>query len=93
MNLARVIAVVTASLAAVVATASGAAASSVPESWPVGEGLSPLETLAYFVGIPVLLFVVIWGIGAAIAAKSRNFVPTIPASTEIEKAAGHDVAH
>lgn len=93
MNMARVIAVVTTSLAAIVATASGAAASSAPESWPVGESLSTLETLAYFVGIPVLLFAVIWGLAAAVAAKSRNFVPTIPTSTEIEKAPGHDVAH
>jgi len=91
MSLARVITVVTATVVAVLTTASSAtAATTTPDTWAVGDQWSTLEALGFFIGIPLLLILGIGGVAAAVVAKSRNFVPVIPDSTELEKA---DAAH
>lgn len=93
MSFARVITVVTAAFVTVLASASTAsAATTTPDTWAVGESITPLEAIALFIGGPLLLLVGIWAVAAAVVAKSRNFVPTIPDSTELEKVPSHDVA-
>lgn len=86
MSLARVITAVTATLLAVVATATPASASTAPDTWPQGETLSTLEWVGLFVGGTLLLFVVIWGLAAAVNAKVRHHVvvPGPPSGTAIE---------
>ncbi len=83
MSLARILTILSATVMAIAATATSASATTAPDTWETGEGLTTMQTLAYFVGGPILLVAVIWVLAAAVVAKSRNFVPT-PPSTEIE---------
>lgn len=91
MSPARVTTVVTLTLLAVVASATSASASTTPDTWAQGESMSTLGVIGVFVGLPVALFLVIYAVGAVIAAKSRNFVPA-PPSTDVEVAAGSEAA-
>lgn len=96
MSLARVIRAVTTLIVApalmVLGTAAAASAGTAPDTWPEGETLSTLETLAWFVLLPLGLAAVIGIIAAAVAARSHNFVPT-PPSTEVEPAPQKDPTH
>ena len=83
MSLARILTVLSVAIVAVGASATSAVASTTPSTWAVGETMSTGQALLYFVGGPILLGAIIWVVAAAVVAKSRNFVPTIP-STEIE---------
>lgn len=88
MSLARVITAVTATLLAVVALATPASASTAPDTWPQGEGLSTLEWVGLFVGGTLLLFVVIWGLAAAFNAKAHHHVVVPPVEHDALEAPG-----
>lgn len=90
MSLARVITAVTAALLAVVAAATPAMASTVPDSdsWPVDENaLSTIEWIGVFIGGTALVYAVIWILAMAVNAKSRHYVPVIPETATD----GHDI--
>ena len=88
MSLARVITAVTAALLAVVAVATPASASTAPDTWPQGEGLSTLEVIGIFGGGTLALFVIIWGLAAAFNAKLRHHVVASPVNRDALEAQG-----
>ncbi len=91
MSLARVITAVTAALLAVVAAATPAMASTVPDSdsWPVDENaLSTIEWIGVFIGGTAIVYAVIWVLAMAVNAKSKHHVPVIPPETG---KADHDI--
>jgi len=80
----RALSVIPAAAAVVLlAVASPAAASTAPYTWDPGEGISTLQVIGTFVGIPLLLVAVIWVF--ALATARNNHVPP-PPSTEVEQA-------
>jgi len=88
MSLARVITAVTAALLAVVAVATPASASTAPDTWPKGDGLSTLEVIGIFGGGTVGLFVVIWLLAAAMNAKMQHHVVASPVDRDALEAQG-----